>query len=145
MTLRESIVETVLGFVGTAFHHQGRVPGVGMDCAGVPVVAMWMLGLKPRTWDVTGYPRIPDGLALKGYCDAELEPISRDEMRYGDVILVAWQGGPPQHLGVLVPYRHGGLSMVHAESLRHNQVIETRLEFSRAMRFVAAYRMPGVS
>ena len=55
----------------------------------------------------------------------------------------------PQHLGIVGNYWHGDtLSIIHAASIVPKgvgRVIETRLMFSQAMRFVAAYQMPGVA
>jgi hypothetical protein len=54
----------------------------------------------------------------------------------------------PQHLGLLGDYRHGGLSIIHACNARScvpPRVIETRLMFSRALRFVAAFEFPGIA
>ena len=39
------LIEVARGYVGTPFHHAGRLPGVGLDCIGVPVCAatrMWL-------------------------------------------------------------------------------------------------------
>jgi hypothetical protein len=59
-------------------------------------------------------------------------------------LLVAWQNGPPQHLGLLFDHPIRGLAMVHASTM-HKRVLATRIEFGRAMRFVAAYAIPGLT
>lgn len=145
MATRAEIVATARSFIGTPFHHQGRLPGVGLDCAGVPIVISWRHGIKPMDFDVTGYARAPDGSALKAYCDEHMVQISLEQLQPADVVLVRWRNGPPQHLGLVADYLHGGLSMIHAEGYRHKKVMETRLLFGRAMCFVAAYSIPGVS
>lgn len=86
---------------------------------------------------------MPDGLSLKAHCDANLVPQPAPVV--GGVVLVAWSIGTPHHLGIVVPYVHGGLAMVHADSAVHRKVIETRLLFGRAMSLVAAYSFPGVA
>ena len=137
-----AIVDAARALIGTPFHHQGRVPGVGVDCAGVPILVARALGLTAPDFDVNGYSAAPDGSTLQAYCDAHLDPAADPQL--GGVVLVAWKDGPPQHLGVVVPYLHGGLAMVHAESRRHRRVIETRLLFGAAMRLVRAYTFRGV-
>jgi hypothetical protein len=69
--------------------------------------------------------------------------IEREAAQPGDVIVVSFDA-EPQHFGVLGDYRHGGLSIIHAAS-NTGRVIETRLRFSEAMRFVAAFELPGVA
>lgn len=140
MTTPAEFIAYVRGLVGTRFHHQGRLPGVGLDCPGPLICACWHFGIKPRTFDVTGYPERPDGFTLKAICDEHMgEPIDQHELRAADVLLVRWQKGPPQHLGIVFDHPLGGLAMVHADRTRG--VIETRVSFGRAMGFVAGYRV----
>lgn len=127
--------------LGTPFHHQGRWPGLGLDCAGVPIAVARWLGLVAPDFDITGYGPMPDGRTLKRWCDRCMLQIGGPEV--GSVVLVAWRDGPPQHLGIVVPGRHGA-DMIHADSIRHREVVRTRLHFGRAMRLVQAYRLPGV-
>jgi cell wall-associated NlpC family hydrolase len=141
---RAAFVALVRSYVGTPFHHQGRLPGVGMDCPAPIVCACWHFGLKPREFDVVGYPRVPDGVTLQRYCDEHMTRIAPALLQPGDAVLVAWAGGPPQHLGVVVDYP-GALAMVHADSIRRRAVVETRLVFGRAMRLVSGYAIPGVA
>lgn len=144
MTTRAEFVATARSYIGTPYHHQGRLPGVGLDCAGLVIAACWAHGLLPLSFDVTGYARTPDGQSLKAYCDEHLQEVSQDWMQPGDVLLVRWQKGPPQHMGILFTYPHGGLAMVHADSMSQRAVSELRVKFGRAMQFVAAYSVPGI-
>lgn len=144
MVSRTEFVGHVLTYLDTPFHHQGRLPGVGMDCPAPLICAARHFGIKPQTFDVTSYPRLPDGRSLRVLCEEFMTEIPQTDMQPGDAVLVAWGDGEPQHLGVVVPYKHGGLSMIHAESFKHKKVVETRLVFGRHMRFVAAYKVPGV-
>lgn len=139
------IVRVARGYIGTPFHHMGRVPGVGLDCAGVLICAARELGLVAPDFDVPPYSRMPDGRSLIEWCDRYMTRIRQSEMRAGDAIVVIVDRDP-QHLGILGDYRHGGFSIIHAMSRADGKgtVIETRLMFSRTMRFVAAYRFPGV-
>lgn len=147
MVDRAVFVSTVLGYVGTPYHHQGRTPGLAMDCPAPIIVACWELGLKPRTFDVQGYGPDPDGLALKAHLDEHAEPIAFDQAQAGDVLLAAWdrERGRPRHLGVLIDATPGRMYWLQAEGYRHKQVIATRLAFGvDRMRLVQAYRVPGV-
>lgn len=136
------VVTAARGLIGTPYHHQARVPGVGIDCAGVLIVVARQLGLVAPDFDVTGYPRVPDGVALRDYCEAHMVRVQTPVL--GGAVLASWKDGPPQHLGIVADYQHGGLSFIHADGERVKAVIETRLAFSRYFRLVAAYGFPGV-
>jgi cell wall-associated NlpC family hydrolase len=144
MTTRSDIVDAARSHLGTAYHHQGRTVGVGLDCAGLLIVTGLALGLLPAGYDVRGYAQRADGASLREYCDAALDRIDWTDARAGDVVLVSWDQGVPHHLGILTDYRWGGFAMIHAEGYRRRKVIETRLVFGRDMQFVAAYAFRGI-
>jgi cell wall-associated NlpC family hydrolase len=142
MASRSEVVLAARSLLGTTYHEHARLRDVGVDCIGVPIVASWLTGLKPREFDIQGYSTTPDG-SLLPQCDEHLIRIRRDEMQPGDVVVVRW-GKEPHHVGVVGDWRHGGLSIIHAENYRHRKVIEHRLWFDGAMQFVAAYQIPGI-
>lgn len=145
MTSRADIVRAAVDLVGTPYQHQGRVPGPdgGTDCIGVPVLIAWALGLKPRTWNVTGYRRIPDGYTLLSKLRAEMgREVDRDEVKAGDLLVLDW-GQFPHHVVVVGDYHLGGLSMIHADNV-HRRVIQHRLVIGAPARFVTAFQFPGV-
>lgn len=142
MTTRTDIVECAREFLGTPFHHQARLKGVGVDCAGLCIGVARKFGLIDPAWDITGYDRNPNGHTLMAACLQQLDPVDWDLMQPGDVIMVRFDTHP-QHLGILGDYRHGGLSIIHASG-NAGSVIETRLMFSNAMQFVAAFKYRGI-
>lgn len=145
---RSDWLRTCLGYVGTPFHHQGRQPGVGMDCPAWMICAAWEHGLKPRSFDVQGYPRQPDGHTLERICGEHLLRLpSLAEALPGDAILTAFRGsGRAQHLGMLVDGTPGRMYWMQAEGYRTKETRVTRLELGgRFLQFVAAYRVPGVA
>ena len=142
MTTRARIVQEARNWIDTPFHHQGRLKAVGVDCAGLVIGIARELGIVAPDFDVTAYPRSPDGETLMHLAEIHLTAIQEADMQPGDVIVVAVDL-EPQHIGVLGDYRHGGLSIIHAAS-NAGYVIETRLMFSRAMRFVGAFSFPEV-
>lgn len=144
MSTRAAIVAEARGWLGTPFHHQARLKGVGVDCIGLVIGVARALALVPAAFDVGGYPRQPDGRTLVDTAARHMTRIDRTDMQPGDVVAVSF-GGDPQHFGIVAPYTHGGLSIIHAAGGGgHDRVIETRLMFSRALQFVAAFRLPGV-
>lgn len=142
MTTRADIVRVARSYLGTPFHHMGRQPGLGLDCAGIPICVCRELGTVAPDYDVPPYTPTPDGRTLLEWCNSRLKRVV--QMQPGDMIVTAVDADP-QHIGILGDYRHGGLSLIHAASnASPPRVIETRLMFSRALRLVAAYVLPGV-
>ena len=140
---REQVVRLARTWLGTPFHHQGRVRGVGVDCVGLVIGVARELGLVPDGFDVTGYVRQPDGTSFTRLAGAHMRRIESWDMQPGDVVAVTFDHHP-QHMGILGAYLHGGLSIIHAASA-HGKVVETRLLLGGGMRFDAAYALPGVT
>lgn len=142
MIPRAAIAAAALEEVDTPYLHQARLPGKALDCAGLLIVISWRFGIKPRSFDVTGYTGTADGSTLQAYCEEHLVRLAPGAEQIGDVVLTDW-GRLPTHFGILVPYLHGGLAIVHALG----PASPARVRLSRwlpRMRPVAAYGFPGV-
>ena len=79
------IVTTARKWLGTPFHHQGRVPNVGLDCVGLVIQVAKELNLS--NFDTTNYSAIPDGKVLKSLCEQEMIEVPYINAQYGDVLL----------------------------------------------------------
>jgi len=144
MTTRADVVAAARSLLGTPYAPHQRTPGVGIDCAGLPIVVARLLGLKEASFDVNGYSLHPDG-SLIPLCKEHLIQVPREEMGDGDVLVLKWGKGEAQHFGILATHQtYGTRSIIHAEQLRHKQVVEHQLAFTAHTRFVAAFRFPGV-
>lgn len=143
MTTRRDVVAEARAWLHTPYQHQQRMRGVAVDCAGLIIGVARALALVPPEFDITGYPRRPDGVSLLAHCDRFMVRIRRGEP--GDVIVIRWEHDP-QHLAILSDYRHGGLSIIHALGTAdgNGRVIEQRLHESMRSRIVQAYSLPGV-
>jgi len=142
-TTRTDVVAAARTWLGTPFHHQARLQGVGVDCVGLVIGVARTLGLVAPDFDVAAYPRMPDGKSLMHLVQMHMRGLQVDEaMQPGDVVVVRFDRDP-QHLGILGDYRHGGLSIIHAAA-EPGRVIETRLLFSQSMQFVQAFALPGI-
>lgn len=141
MTTPAEVIAEAYTWMGTPWRHQHRAKGVAVDCAGLVIGVARELGLVAPDFDFTGYGRQADGTLL-AVCERFMQRIPRDQMAAGDVLVLAVESDP-QHMGVLVPYRHGGLALVHASSAAR-KVVETRVMFARTFVFRAAFRLPGV-
>lgn len=134
------VVEVARSHLGTPWVHQGRTPGVALDCAGLVIVVARELGIVPADFDVNGYTRQPDG-SMARLCQEHMQRIDQPEI--GAVIVLAI-ANDPQHLGIVGPYVHGGLSVIHAASAA-GRVVETRLMFARNFKLRGVFRFPGVA
>jgi cell wall-associated NlpC family hydrolase len=143
---RALVVAAARALLRTPYVPQGRVAGEGggVDCIGVPILVARELGLVAPDFDITGYGLHPDGSMLR-YCAEHLVPIARAQMGHGDVLVVAWGDEQARHVGIVAPHSHyaGHDSLIHARP-KSGMVVEHRLAFDHFMRFVAAFRFPGV-
>lgn len=139
---RGLIVAEARSWLGTPWVHQHCAKGVGVDCAQLVMAVGEALGLLPAGVATRDYGRHPDG-TIERMCAAHLEPVARDDMKPGDVVVVR-VATQPQHLGIVGDYQHGGLSIIHASGRASTGVIETRLMFARGFTFVSAHKFRGV-
>lgn len=132
---REEIVCAARTWLGTPFHHQGRLKGTGVDCAGLIVGVARELGLS--AFDTTGYGRRPNTRELEAICHSEMCPIA-GEAGPGDVWLVE-ADGRPQHLAFATDV---GLLHAYAPARR---VVEHGIDDRWRRRLIAAFALPGVA
>jgi len=140
-TTRAEVVAAAREWLGTRWHHQGRLKGVGVDCAGLIIGVARELELVD--FDYSNYGRVPDGQNMTALCRAQMTPVKLSEIAPGDVLLMRFDSDP-QHLAFVGDYLGGdGLSIIHAYTLAR-KVIETRLDSVWRSRIVEAYSLPGV-
>lgn len=101
-----TFIEAARSYIGTPFRHQGRVPGVGLDCAGVVVCALRESGHDVK--DVQGYGRIPANGLFTSMVASQCDIIQFADLQTGDLILFAFRSDP-QHIAI---YDEGKL--IHA-------------------------------
>ncbi len=135
--LADDIIAAARACVETPFRHQGRQPGVALDCAGVAIQAARASGLSVA--DLVGYADRPKDAALEAALDAQpcLRRVPLPEMTAGDLLLMKFSGDP-QHLAI-----HAGATLIHAYAqirkvCEHDFTPEWRGRVVRAYRFVEA-------
>lgn len=133
---RAQILDEARAWLGTPFHHQGRVKGVGVDCVGLLAGVARALGLT--VVDRTDYGRGPDGHSLAAALDAQMRQLAPTQAGPGDVLLLRIRRWP-QHVGIL---GEGG-TLIHAHA-GAGRVVETPLAGWWGQRVLAAYRFPGL-
>ena len=143
MTTRGDIVASARGWVGTPYHHQASVRGIGCDCLGlIRGVYREVTGADPEAPP----PYTPDWAEAAGRetlieaAARHLEAVDPAEARPGDDMLFRHMpGAMAKHAGILVGREH----MVHACSGR--SVVEIHLGPWWRRRLAAVFRFPGVT
>ncbi len=129
----DEIVAYARECVGTPFHHQGRVCGVGLDCAGVVCHVAERGGIPYDT--IINYGRRPNSGQLESIANSQekLEQV-QGELKPGDILLIRF-GKDPQHLAV-----YTGNSIIHAyETVK--KCVEHGLDEQWKKRIVSVYRL----
>lgn len=144
---RAGIVAAARSLLDTPYANHQRLAGPegGVDCIGLPIMVAWLTAIKPRSFDVNGYTLQPDG-SLLPLADLHLERTTQALMDDGDMVVVSWGDKAARHFGIVAPHSTypGRKAIIHAYPKQH-RVVEHRLVFDHFMRFVAAYRYPGIA
>ncbi|MEM9221489.1 MAG: NlpC/P60 family protein [Pseudomonadota bacterium] len=139
---RAQIVAAARGWIGTRYHHQASVRGIGCDCLGL-VRGIWreLIGPEPEI----APPYTPDWAEA---CQREtlLEASARnfveaDEIRPGTMLIFRWK--------TLMPAKHCGIAsddgrFIHAHDSA-GRVVEVSLSKPWARRIAAKFDFPGVT
>lgn len=131
---RSEIIKLAQSQIGVPFHHQGRVPGVGLDCVGLVRYPYVALGYAPETADEKGYSRDPNPPKMRELLEQWLEPITLDEAKPGDILWL--KTGQPQHLAI-----YNGDTIIHCTNHGPQRVVECTLDDKWKSRIVAVYRL----
>ena len=112
---RSKFLAAVEALVGTPTGHRGRLPGVCLDCVGVPIAALRSCGV--RVEDYSNYGMLPSSgelrAGLRAYCD-EVDIATRAP---GD-ILAMLEGSDTRHVAVIASPVDGVETVVMARGLR---------------------------
>jgi cell wall-associated NlpC family hydrolase len=152
-TLQERVVASARGWLGTRFHHQGRLKKTdthkgGVDCLGLLVGVAAELGLKSKTgdpiitYDRREYTHTPDTTQLKNVLEAILEPVPIEGICEADTVLMNVDGRP-QHMGI-VSNLSNNPGLIHAYAPAR-AVVEHPMDTFWSGRIVAAFRLHGIN
>ena len=150
----QAIVDESRKWVGTRFHHQGRVRKTtystgGCDCLGLLVGVAGALKLRSRqegvllaSLDELHYGRIPDGKRLRQMLESHLLLLENEEAQPGDIALFRLDRNT-QHVGILSDYSVGGLGVIHAYAPMQS-VVEHRLDETWKEKIAGVFRVAEV-
>lgn len=151
---RAAIIVEARSWIGTAFHHQGRVKKTGghkggCDCIGLIIGVARALqiagadGVMLADCDVIGYGRFPDGIRLYQALRFHLQEISLSQAQPADIVLFRFDENP-QHVGFISDYPEAGsLGLIHCYA-QVRRVVEHRLDALWQEKQVAAFSFRGM-
>lgn len=122
----QQIVAQARTWIGTKYHHQGRLKKSlrgrgGVDCIGLIVGVIEELGLQDgegnllSDHDEFNYSMYPEKGRLVSNMAKHLRQVPIEQMREGDVLLFKFYNDP-QHVGLLTRYPSGGVGVIHCTS-----------------------------
>ncbi len=143
------IVAQARTWLGTKYHHQGRLKksdkcSGGVDCIGLVVGIINELnicddqGCLLSKCDRTDYSMSPQTTKLAECFSLYLDLVELADMNPGDILLFKfWQ--EPQHVGIVSDYPTGGLGLIHCNSTSCS-VVEQPLSETWIRMITNAYR-----
>ena len=145
-TMRTMVVESARRWIGTPYHHQASVQGVGCDCLGL-VRGVWrdVYGMDTETpppyskdWgEATGVETMLLAAAR------HLRAVPVREMAVGDVLIFRLKRTTiAKHSGILSCVEDGRLRMVH--STEGVGVVEVHLNDWWKRRIAGVFRFPDI-
>lgn len=142
---REQVVAEAREWIGTPWHHQASVKGIGCDCIGLevgvgellsmPLAAKWKLDVRFRN-----YGKLPLPGPLIESCDEYMDEIPVAQAGLGDVLLLTMLVDP-MHFGIVS--RLEPMYMIHAYEPA-GEVVEQIVDAKWQRRILKAFRMRGV-
>lgn len=146
MVAPSSVITSARKLIGTPYLHQGRLPQIGCDCLGVPILVGFDLDLfvglpfeQKAIIVEANYPRIPDG-RMRTQVEAICQPI----VIAPGALLLFQMSATEQHCGIVSEYM-GELGLIHAWDLSGvNAVVEHRLTQDWLAKITGCYALPGV-
>lgn len=127
--------------LGVPWRHQGRDPAVGIDCAGLLELAY---EVTPDNFTVA-YGRHPHGDLITKRMEFNFGPAIDDEPRVGDAVTLGFGfNGVVRHVGIIGDYIHGGLSIIHTDSVV-GRVVEHPFDEKWRRRVRGVYRRQEVT
>ncbi len=118
----EMIIQEARSWIGTRFHHQGRLKqsatdNGGVDCLGLLVGIAKALDLNDKngkalyTHDEIDYPHIPDGIYLQHRLATLAQKVEEGDIRTADIVIFQIDNSP-RHLAIIS--NTAPCTMIHA-------------------------------
>lgn len=146
MITRSALVAVARRWVGTPYHHQARLRGIGVDCAGLIAAVGHDAGVLPdldrEAWKpIARYGRQPNPKHMAAVLRRFLFQIDESPL-IGDVAWIEWREGLPMHLAILADL-DGRPMIIHALG-EAGEVVEHDFSSEWQDRVVGWWRYPGL-
>lgn len=135
---REDFIAAARSLIGTPFRHQGRLPGIALDCVGVPICAAMACGIKLN--DKKSYPDVPNGKDFVHAVEQSCDKINLDIAQIGDLMIFAWTKNP-QHIAIIS--NMNPMRIIHSWS-GAGGVVEHGIDKMWMRRFRGCYRLKAI-
>lgn len=135
---RADIVCEARSWLGTPFRHQGRLKGIGADCAGIVIGVAGALGLKCA--DIRGYSRMP-GEEFQNEVARQLVRIAYRDLLPADLLTFAFDS-LPQHIALVTGIDPPRILHSHASV---GSCVEQNLDDVWISRVRGAWRFPELA
>jgi len=145
MATAKEVITEARTWIGTPFHHQGRIKGRGADCVGLIIGVAH--ALKLTQWDYQTYNREPSPGMMKQLLDEQMIRIDSKGMRPGDILYLRFS--QPQHVALLTENN----TIIHINERiaprkrgeRMGRCVEHGLNSTWTQRIVGVYRYKGLT
>lgn len=139
MTTPDDIITEARTWLGTPFRHQGRVRGLGVDCAGLVIGVGNALALfGGEHVDHRAYGHSPHAGAMAQVLATHLDRVLGDDLRPGDVLHMRFDA-EPQHLAI-----YTGETIIHSYAVVR-KCVEHRLDDVWRARIDSVWRYRGIA
>jgi NlpC/P60 family putative phage cell wall peptidase len=147
MATAEEVIAEARSWVGTPYHHQAMLKGIGADCVGLIRGVSTNCGgpFDPLLWKrFENYSRTPNPRRMLEGMATFLVPVAKgDELQLADVLHLQWRGDMPMHLAFYAT-QDGRPTIIHALAAAR-RVCEHGFEPPWPGRVHAVWRLPIVA
>lgn len=147
-----AVVLCARDWIGTPWHHQQMLKGVGADCLGLIAGVALELGIfdaspMMRDPEYRGYGKEPDPRMLDKACNEYSDRVSIRDAQLGDILgIIVPNAVYHQHFGIVSALGENGKPsrMIHSTSAQPRRVVEERIDRARWESIRRVYRLHGV-
>lgn len=144
--MRARIVAEARLWMGTPYHHQASLCGVGVDCVGLIRGVGHATGALPQdeaAWRrFDGYGRLPNPRRMGEGMRQFLRPAPGDPLP-GDIAWLQWREDLPMHLAILATDSRGAATLIHSYS-EVGRVVEHALTPEWRARVLSWWQFPNI-
>ena len=137
----QDFIKNLRSHLGTRWQHQGRLPGVCLDCAGLVVIAARQSGAR-IVLDKSAYDRRPDPhLLLQCIEGSGLTLVPMHALEVGDLLVMRYDSNP-QHLAIITEIKEGAPPRIIHAAATARAVVEHYLTDDWRGRVAHVFRFP---